>query len=76
MPKVTVFTRTTCAPCRTVKYWLQKQGITFVEKNIDQPENAAEFSRFADMPMVPLVLIGDQKIQGLNIARLSELLMV
>ena len=76
MTKITVFTRTTCAPCKTVKYFIQKKGFTFIEKNIDDPEHAAEFSRFTDIPMVPLVLIGDQKVQGLNLSRLSELLMV
>ncbi|NBU34693.1 glutaredoxin family protein [bacterium] len=76
MPKITVFTRTTCAPCKTVKYFIEKKGFSFIEKNIDDPEYAKEFSHFADMPMVPLVLIGDQKVQGLNLARLNDLLMV
>ena len=76
MPEVTVFTRTTCAPCKTVKYFLQKKGIVFTEKNIDEPENADAFAELSDFPMVPLVIVGDKKIQGLNLSLLSNMLMV
>lgn len=73
---VTIYTRPTCAPCRTVKYYLQKRGVSFIEKNIDDPEMDAEFGRVADFPMVPLVIVGDQKIQGLNLSLLSQALML
>ena len=71
---VTVFTRSTCAPCRTVKHYLTMKGVEFREKNIDDPEFAAEFARVADFPMVPLVLVGENKVQGLNLGLLSTLL--
>jgi glutaredoxin len=73
---VTIFTRSTCAPCKTVKLFLTRKGITFLEKNIDEPANAEEFARVADFPMVPLVLVDDHKVQGLNLSLLSSLLMV
>ena len=72
-----VYTRTTCAPCKTVKYWLNKKGIEFREKNIDEPEYAAEFAQFSKVSMVPLVLTPTgQTVQGLNLPLLSKLLMV
>lgn len=48
----------------------------FVEKNVDEPDNAEEFAKVSDFPMVPLVLVGDQKVQGLNLSLLSKMLMV
>ena len=71
---VTIYTRTTCAPCRTVKYFLTKKGISFTEKNIDDPDISAEFARVSDFPMVPLVLVGESKVQGLNLGLLANLL--
>lgn len=73
---VTVYTRTTCAPCRTVKYYLQKRGVVFTEKNIDDPDNQAEFARLGTFSMVPLVVVGEHKIQGLNLGLLAEALML
>ena len=73
---VTVYTRPTCAPCKTVKYFLQKKGISFTEKNVEESDNGLEFSKLVDFAMVPLVVIGDHKIQGLNLALLSKALML
>jgi len=73
---VTIYTRPTCAPCKTVKYYLKKRGVAFTEKNIDEPEHEAEFGRVADFPMVPLVVIDGQKIQGLNLGLLAKALMI
>lgn len=77
MPKVVVYTRTTCGPCKTIKYFLNKKGIPYDEMNIDDdPVAAREFSELASVPMVPLVRVGDQQFQGMNIPLLAKLLMV
>jgi glutaredoxin len=74
---VTIYTRTTCAPCKTVKYWLKSKNVEYVEKNIDEGDNMQEFVKFTDMPMVPLILTDTgEKIQGLNLSLLSKVLMV
>lgn len=75
MPKVVVYTRTTCGPCKTIKYFLNKKGIPYEEMNIDDdPVAAREFSELTNVPMVPLVRVGDQQFQGMNISLLSKLL--
>lgn len=73
---LTVFTRSTCAPCKTVKYYLTKKGVPYIEKNIDEPEAAKEFALVSDFQMVPLVVSGDNKVQGLNLSALSKLLQI
>lgn len=70
---VTIYTRKTCAPCKTLKYYLKTKGIEFLEKDAD--ENSGEFLEHTSVPMVPLILLpGGEKIQGLNLPRLSEVL--
>jgi len=72
--KVTIFTRSTCAPCKNIKYWLNKKGITFDEKDVD--ENQEEFLRSGGGLMVPFILVNDIPVQGANIPLLSKLLML
>ena len=74
MPPITIYTRTTCSPCKTVKWYLTKKGHTYVEKDIDDPDNFNEFAQLSQFQMVPLVTIGDSKIQGLNLPALDRVL--
>ena len=74
---VKIYTRTTCAPCRTVKAWLQNKGVKYEELNVDDnPEFMDDVIRRTGLMMVPVTFIGDNHVQGANFSRLSELLMV
>jgi glutaredoxin len=82
MPKketsmVTVYTRNTCGPCRTVKHWLQSKNVEYVEKNIDEnPELLSDIVEKTGMMVVPVILIDETVIAGANLALLSKALMV
>lgn len=73
---VTVYTRTTCAPCKTVKWYLEKKGVPFEEKNIDDKDNFNEYveesKKSGHTNMVPLVVFGDAHISGLNMPALAK----
>ncbi len=60
-----------------VKTWLQKKGITYEELNVDdRPELIGEIVEKTGLMMVPVTLVGDRVISGMNFGLLSELLMV
>lgn len=40
MSKVTVYSTSWCAFCNTEKQWLEKLGVEFESKNIEEDENA------------------------------------
>ena len=74
---VTVFTRTTCAPCHMLKSYLQRKGVQYQEKNVDDnPEEAAEIFAKTGFTMVPVTVIDDKIVSGFNLPLISELLMV
>lgn len=77
MPSVKVYTRTTCAPCQMLKRWLQNKNVPYTEVNVDDdPELMDEIIQQTGFQMVPTVKVGDQYIQGLNIALLAKTLML
>lgn len=77
MPAVKVYTRTTCGPCRTLKYWLQSKGVPFTEINVDDdPKLMDEVIAKSGYQMVPMIEVGEKCISGLNLPLLSNLLMV
>lgn len=61
---ITVYSRPQCAPCNTLFYWLDKKGISYEKLSTEG----------TDIRIVPTILIGDEVITGLNLQRLSELL--
>lgn len=80
MKEITVYTRTTCAPCHALKGWLSRKGVKFNEINVDDnPEAHAEAMSLAGgLSIVPLTLVelldGSKRvISGLNIAAIAPL---
>lgn len=77
MPSVKVYTRPTCAPCLTLKRWLQSKGVTYIEINVDEdPRLIEEVILKSGYQQFPMTLVGDTPISGLNLALLSKTLML
>lgn len=73
---VTVYTKTTCAPCRALKHWLKLKQIEFVEKNVEDATVLDEMVKKTGFMSVPQTVVGDRVISGPNFSLLSELLML
>lgn len=76
MPKATIYTRTTCGPCRTVKHWFKTKNVDYVEKNVEDPSVFEEMLQKTGMTTVPQTLVGDRVVTGPHFSLLSELLML
>lgn len=60
---ITIFTRTTCAPCHAVKKFLRNKNVAFNEVNVDEnPEAQKEAMAITGYSIVPLTII--TKIDG------------
>lgn len=72
---IKVYGRTTCAPCSTLKYWLNKKNIPFKFINIDEdPEAEKEAFRLAGYPIVPVCVVNNKVIAGFQPAQLQAAL--
>lgn len=72
---VTVYGRKTCAPCKTVKKWLNSKSILFTEKDVDETPGAlAEIIRMTGQMTVPVTLVGGVAVSGPNFGMLTALL--
>lgn len=74
---VTVYTKPTCGPCVTLKKWLNHKNINYIEKNVDESNEALnEMVAKTGFMSVPQTVIGDKVVTGPNFSLLSELLVV
>jgi glutaredoxin len=63
---VIVYTSNNCPHCKQVKGFLSDQGIEFEERNIEQNDEFAQQVWDMGVRAVPLTIIGEHRILGMN----------
>ncbi|AWB46003.1 NrdH-redoxin [Paenibacillus sp. CAA11] len=74
MENVIVYTSTNCPHCRQVKSYLSEKGVAYEERNIEQNEAYAEQVWEMGVRAVPLTLIGEHHILGMNKTQFEKVL--
>jgi glutaredoxin 3 len=78
--KITVFTRTTCAPCQALKRYLNNKGFDYSEVNVDaNPDAMDTVIKLSGYQMVPCTVVTRSDntqtvITGYNLGSLSNAL--
>ena len=74
MSKVTIYTSSTCPHCHTAKDYLTEKGVDFEEKNVGNDAEARKELIQKGYMGVPVIIVGDEEIQGFDKEKLEELL--
>lgn len=74
MENVIVYTSTNCPHCRQVKSFLSEKGVSYEERNIETNEDYAQQVWDMGMRAVPITVIGDFKIVGMNKTQFAKAL--
>lgn len=74
VPRITLYTTRNCPHCRRAKQYLQQRGLRFQELDVEQ--NARAQKAFARLGArgVPVILVGDTRIDGFDRQRLEAVL--
>ena len=64
LSKVIVYTTPTCPDCRMLKDWLKREGITFEERDLSDPEIMAEAKVRTGVRVAPITLVGEKVFYG------------
>ncbi|AIQ65598.1 glutaredoxin [Paenibacillus stellifer] len=74
MENVVVYTSTNCPHCKQVKSFLTEKGVAFEERNIEQNDDYAQQVWDMGMRAVPVTVIGEHKIVGMNKTKFDKVL--
>lgn len=66
---ITVYSSATCAPCKTILYWLNKKGYKYEYKDI--AEHQEEVSQYTNEVFPPVVVVDGQVAK--NVTELARL---
>lgn len=68
-----VYSKTTCAPCRTLKYMLDKMGVSYEVRDVESNDQyKQEWLQYAQV--VPVVVHGETVVVGNNLAAIKALI--
>lgn len=71
---VIVYSSTTCGYCTQLKKYLNDQNIAFEERNVDTNDAYYDELEAMGMSSLPVTVIGDAKILGMNTTRIKAAL--
>lgn len=73
MPKVVLFSTSTCSWCRRAKRYFKEHGVPFKEINIERDQQAArDIVRKTGQTGVPVIKIGSSWIVGFDRERIDK----
>ncbi len=73
-PRITLYSTRRCPHCRQLKTWLQQRGLRFQEFDIESNRRAFKAFQRLGARSVPVLLVGEQRIDGFDRQRLQRLL--
>lgn len=74
MANVIVYTSTNCQHCRQVLGFLSEKGVSYEERNVEQNDDFAQQIWDMGMRAVPVTVIGEHRIVGMNEAHFEKAL--
>lgn len=73
---ITVYTKSTCAPCKTLKMWLNNKNVSFEERNVEDPAIFTEMVEKTGLMSVPQTIISGRVVSGPHFSLLNQLISV
>lgn len=73
--KPKLYGRSTCAPCRMLKNYLDRKGVAYEYIDVDEhPEKFAEVQVWSNSIIIPQLAVGMSVVVGLNLPRVIEMI--
>ncbi len=73
MPKVILFSTSTCSWCRRAKRYFREEGVSFKEVNVEKdPDAARDLVKKTGQTGVPVIKIGGAWIVGFDKGRIEK----
>lgn len=72
--RVVVLSTAWCGVCRQARTWLTQKGVAFTEYDVERTDTGKAEYRRLNGRGVPIILVGDMRMDGFSAARLEAML--
>ncbi len=73
-PEVIIYSANWCGACRRAKAYMDRKGVRYEERNVDQPRFKEELVRKSGGRSIPVIEVNGRILKGFNPERLDKLL--
>ena len=73
-PSVVMLSATWCGVCKRARNWLAQNGVPFTEYDVERDQKGIEEYRRLGARGVPIILVGEQRMDGFSAKRLEAML--
>jgi glutaredoxin len=63
-PSIEIFSTPTCPDCQALKAWLEREGVSFVERDLRDPAVAEDAKRRTGVRVAPITIVGGEVFFG------------
>ena len=74
MASITLYSKNNCMQCKMTKKFLEQNGATFEEINIDENPEQVDYVKSLGFTAAPVVKAGDVAFSGFQPAKLKDLI--
>lgn len=74
MADITIYSKNNCMQCKMTKKFLEQNGASFEEINIDEHPEQVEYVKSLGFTAAPVIKSGDIAFSGFQPAKLKELI--
>ena len=71
---IIVYTSKSCGPCHSLKRYLDHKGVQYSVRDIEHQKWADQVLKLTNQLIVPVTVINDVPVVGLNYSKIAELL--
>ena len=72
--RVTIYTASWCGPCKSAKAWMNTNGISYTEYDVETTETGKRDYQEMKMRGVPTILVGNQRMTGFSSRTLQAMI--
>lgn len=73
-PRVVMLSAAWCGVCKRARHWLTQKGVAFTEYDVERDPKGKEEYRRRGGKGVPIILVGEQRMDGFSATRLEAML--
>jgi glutaredoxin-like protein NrdH len=70
---IVIYSTPSCSPCRVLKHLLNKKGLPFEVKDLNDPKNLREVQKYTEIASPPITIVNGKMVLGTKVSEIERI---